>query len=234
MVGSYDLDRLRAFGVALGRLGMPWLLTLLGLSGGELEQLLIVPLLWFATPVLLWRLRAATRVAPETTRPWLLAAAAIGWCCWVVAVPASLVGAVEVVRTAHWIGTWLGLVLYTTAMTRLTQVIRWPAYERRWLQASRTAVLAGVIATVASAGVLGVELLDPVGPTGAGVPWVLLIGGAIVHVVALIRTARIHTPTHAALASVPTTASRAGPFSVGDGLEQGPASAGGSGPIQQQ
>lgn len=234
MVGSHDLDRLRAFGVELGRLGMPWLLTLLGLSGGELERLLIVPLLWFATPVLLWRLRAAIRVAPGTARPWLLAAAAIGCCCWAVAVPASLVGAVEVVRSAHWVGTWLGLVLYTTAMARLMEEIRWPAYERRWVQATRTAVLAGVIATASSAGLLTAELLDPASTGAEVVAWVLLIGGAIVHVVALIRTARIHTPTHAALAAVPGAASAAGPFSVGKAFEGGAPTTPGSGPIQQQ
>jgi hypothetical protein len=232
--GSQDLGQLRSFGAALGRLGVPWLLTVFGLSGLTAESVEVLPLLWFAAPVLLWRLWRATQVAPTTARPWLLAGTAIGLCCWVVAVPASLLGAAAVTRSAHWIGTWLGLVLYSTALARLTRSLAWPAYERRWLQASRTALLAGITAAVGSAVLLVAALLDLTEQTPAEVlGWVVLLLALAIHLAALIRTGRIHTPTHAALASIPTT-SHDGPFSVGTGSAVDSRPSGDSGPIQQQ
>jgi hypothetical protein len=219
--GSEDLDRLRLLGAELAR------------SGISVDRVQIVPLLWFATPVLLSRLRRAARVAAATARTWLAAAFGVGLCAWLVAVPASLWGAAEVTRSAHWVGTWIGLLLYCTAMVRLSVGLRWPAYERRWLQAARTAGLALALAVPAALLMLSAEVFEWPESSGAqllvAVP---LVGSLLLELAALVRTARIHGPTHAALTSVPTST----PFSVGSPTPEGgprrPAD--GSGPVQQE
>lgn len=197
---------LRALGEALSGMGIPWLLTLVGLSGGTSPGgVMVVPLLWFAPPFLLLRLHRATGSVEGPTRGLLRAALALGLVCWAVAVPASLLGHPLVTRSAFWLGASGGALLYCVAMLWLTRRLGWTAYERRWRTATVVEWLSLVGALLATAIALqsGSRIVDRWLATDAewaNIASVVLVGTTMA---ALFLTARIHRSTWEAMSSAP-------------------------------
>jgi len=200
-------EELRAMGASLSRVGILWLLTVFGPVNIDLDNgIRIVPFLWFAPPFLLTRMLAAARNSHGRIGQLLLAAVAIGWAAWLVAVPASLLGWDEVLRTAQWLGTQGGALLYCTAMLRLTSSLRWADHARRWRQTQLTLGIANAVLLGAGAIALLGGILDDEGDgillVATGVAVVSLVLG----IVGLIRLSRIHASTTGGLAEIPDEA----------------------------
>ena len=194
-------------GASLSRVGILWLLTVFGPVNIDLDNgIRIVPFLWFAPPFLLTRMLAAARNSHGRIGQLLLAAVAIGWAAWLVAVPASLLGWDEVLRTAQWLGTQVGALLYCTAMLRLTSSLRWWDHARRWRQTQLTLGMANAVLLVAGATALVGGMLDDEGEgvflVATGIAAVALLLGAV----GLVRLSRIHAATSKGLAEIPDDA----------------------------
>lgn len=190
-------------GASLSRVGILWLLTVFGLVGVDLDNgIRIVPFLWLAPPFLLTKMLAAARSSHGRIGQLLLAAVAIGWAAWLVAVPASLLGWDEVLRTAQWLGTQGGALLYCTAMLRLTSSLRWADHARRWRQTQLTLGMANAVLLVAGATALVGGMLDGEGEgvllVATGIAVVALLLGAV----GLVRLSRIHAATSGGLAEI--------------------------------
>jgi hypothetical protein len=204
---------LPALGKTLSGMGIPWLLTLVGLSGmTSPDDLMVVPLLWFAPPFLLRRLHRATDPLAGVARGLLRAALALGLACWVVAVPASLLGNALVTRSAFWVGISGGALLYCVAMLWLTRTLGWSAYERRWRTATVVEWLSLVGALAVTAVVLPAGRLRADGSVVADALWVnVLVGSlAIISLTAVVLLARIHRSTWEAMSSAPAGVSTTG------------------------
>lgn len=199
-------SELRALSKALSGMGIPWLLTVVGLSGMTTPgELMIVPLLWFAPPFLLFRLHRAAGSVVGATHALLRAALALGLVCWVVAVPASLMGNELVTRSAFWVGISGSALLYCVAMLWLTRTLGWSAYERRWRTATTVEWVSLVGMLLATALVLPPGTRRPEGGVIADAVWVsvLLVALAVIGIAALVLLARIHRSTWEAMASAP-------------------------------
>ncbi len=190
-------------GAALSRIGILWLLTVFGLVGIELDNgIQIVPFLWFAPPVLLTRLLVAARSAHGRIGQLLLGSVAIGWAAWLLAVPASLLGWDEVLRTAQWLGTQGGALLYCTAMLRLTSSLRWGDHARHWQQTQRTLGVANAVLLVAGSIAIAGGLLGDDQNAVELVATGLALAALVLAAVGLIRLSRIHSATTQRLAVI--------------------------------
>lgn len=197
-------------------MGIPWLLTLVAMSGMTSPGgVMVVPLLWFAPPFLLRRVQRATGSLDGVARGLLRAALALGLVCWVVAVPASLLGNALVTRSAFWLGVSGGALLYCVAMLWLTRTLGWSAYERRWRTATVVEWLSLVGALAATAVVLPAGRLRADGSVVADALWVNVLVGtlAVISLIAVVLLARIHRSTWEAMASAPAGSS-VGPASA--------------------
>ncbi|MFN7150557.1 MAG: hypothetical protein ACK4V6_13900 [Microthrixaceae bacterium] len=197
---------LRALGEALSGMGIPWLLTLVGMSGMTSPGgMMIVPLLWLAPPFLLLRLHRATSSIDGAARGLLKSALAVGLACWVVAMPASLLGNQLVTRTFFWFGISGGALLYCVAMLWLTRTLGWSAYERRWRTATTVEWVSLVGLLMATAIVLPSGTRRADGTMVADAVWVSVLVGAlaVISLIAVVLLARIHRSTWEAMASAP-------------------------------
>lgn len=200
-----DADHLRETGAALDGIGTPWLLTLFALSGARIGTgTWIVPLLWFAAPLVVLRTWRAGQGLDESPRRLLLGAAAVGAASWSVSVVASLVGTTEVMQSAFWVGTVVGVVLFCSGMLALTRSLGWGDHALLWRRLLRTFVLVMALGLVAAGLALAGELV----PDGRGAgptlwAWVIVSVAVIIQVVALVRMAKIVSATRAGLLTAP-------------------------------
>jgi hypothetical protein len=191
-------------------------LTLVGLSGLWLDNFALVPLLWFAPPFLLTRLWVAARLPAVPARHLWWSAFVVGLSAWGVAVAASLLGELNAVYVAHWVGVSAGATLFCAAMLAVTRSLGWGGHTERWRAALKTALFA--IATFVISTVL-LLVAEPVG--GGSAPawtfWGYVVGAVsfVSWMVALFRLARSLRATRAGLNEMPDSDAQRRLFSTG-------------------
>jgi hypothetical protein len=203
--GSTTPAGLRRLGDSLQGIGWSWIITLLGSGTGlTLEGHQFLPLLWIGPPWLVMRIRESAGLAPPAVARQWTSAATLGLVCWLVAVPASLVGLDAVKQIAYVIGTTGGAVLFCGGFMALTRSIGWTEHERHWQRALYTLVGADVLAIV----VVGGLSLSRGSTSGVAEPVAVLmmLVVVVVGVVSLLRLRRVLCATRAGLRTVPEVA----------------------------